>query len=268
MTTTDQPATDLEQLRNLVERAITAAVPAGQMVQRRARPESTYSWPAPSPLGGLQAALTVARMAQTRAHKYAIELRGEGTSWATIADLLEIAWSEEYVRTERAYELVAGPAGSYGDLRVYWRCGGPRGCGEYVTDRGPYEGNPANCEDGHAEECRRLEAETAAYEREWAERERRARVMEEAMEKVADRFGQETVKRARYVQSHGGRYLGWSTSETLGVALALRDTDTLKQLGYSTQKAALERILSGAEHRPADTARWLRLVRLAATGTT
>jgi hypothetical protein len=264
--TTGQPAVDLDQVRGIVDRAVKAAVPASEMVERRIRPESEYSWPEPRPLAGVRAALAVARMAQDQAYKFAKALRGEGSSWATIADLLEIPWSEEYARQERAYELVAGVApGTFSDARVYWTCAGRGGCGQYVTDHGPYNGYPVDNERGHADGCRRLAAENAAYEREREEREERARVMDEAMAKVTDSFGQETVKRARYVQSHGGRYLGWSTSESLAVALVLRDTDQMKAEGYSTQKAALARVMSGMSG-PASPDAWLRLLRAAATG--
>jgi hypothetical protein len=268
---------DLTQVRSIVDRAVKAAVPADQMVERKVRPESDYGWPEPRPLAGLQAALTVMRLAQDQAYTFAKALRGEGSSWLEIADLLEVPWSDEYARTERAYELVAGPADHqravFADLRVYWTCGGPNGCGKYITDRGPYNGHPVDNEDGHAEECRRLAAEMAAYERESAEREERARVMDEAMAEVADSFGRETVRRARYVQAHGGRYLGWSTSESLAVALVLRDADQLEANGYPTRKGALDRILSGMGRPPqdprmSDPTAWLRLLRAAATGLT
>lgn len=258
---------DLGQVRSIVDRAVKAAVPAGEMVERKLRPESDYGWPEPRPLAGLRAALTVARMAQDQAYTFAKALRGEGTSWSAIADLLDIAWSEDYSRQERAYELVAGPVSTISyDRYVFWACGGPLGCGERITDRGPYNGYPADNEDGHAGGCRRLAAENEAYERESLEAEERARVMDEAMAKVTDSFGQETVKRARYVQNHGGRYLGWSTSESLAVALILRDADQLKAQGYATQKAALARVISGLGQPPTSPDSWLRLLRAAATG--
>lgn len=268
----EQPAVDLAQVRSVVDRAVKAAVPPGQMVERKSRPESSYGWPEPRPLAGLAAALTVVQLAQAQAYTFAKALRGEGSSWREIADLLEIPWSDEYSRVERAYELVAGPAdhrrGTYADLRVYWTCGGPNGCGKYITDRGPYNGYPIDNEDGHADGCRRLAAEMEAWERESIEREERARVMDEAMTQVTDSFGQETVKRARYVQAHGGRYLGWSTSESLAVALILRDPEQLSANGYPTPREALRRILSGLSRPPQDPAAWLRTLRAAATGLT
>lgn len=236
------------------------------MAERRSR-HSDYSWHAPRPHAGLQAALTVIRLAQAQAYKFARDLRSEGLSWHRIANLLEIPWSGEYAQPERAYELVAGvKPGTFSETRVYWMCGGPDGCGEYITDHGPYNGWPADNESGHADGCRRLAAETAAYERETAEREECARVMDEAMTRVTDSFGRETVERARYVQTHGGRYLGWSTSELLAVALVLRDLDRLAACGYTTQKAALDRVLSGLGTQPKNPITWLRTLRAAATG--
>jgi hypothetical protein len=264
----EEPAVDLGRVRGLVDQAVAAAVPPTEMVERKIRPESTFGYPEPRPLAGLQASLLVARLANDRAYRFVKALRGEGTSWAAIVDLLEIPWSPDYVQRERAYELVAGAAGSSysGDLRLYWTCGGPGGCGQDIIDYGPYNGYPTDCERGHADGCERLATEREAYERELANREERARIMDEAMERVTDSFGRETVKRARYVQTHGGRWLGWSTSESLAVALALGDAEQLKALGYSTQKAAMDRILSGLGQPPGNPTAWLRLLRAAATG--
>ncbi len=243
--------TNADEVRGLVNRAIRAATPAGELVETR-----LYGLQEPTPLAGLRAALAVAKMAEDQAHTFARSLRGEGRSWVDIADLLEIPWSEEYSRRERAYELVAGAQRSR--TGVYWTCGGPNGCGAYVTDHGPYEGHPLDNETGHTAGCRRLEAEGMAYWRAQEEAEERDRVMDEALPKVTDYFGQETVKRVQYVTRHGGRYLGWSTGESLAVALVLDDADALKREGYSTKKAALGRI--------SRTDAWVRQVRLAATG--
>ncbi|MEV0005907.1 hypothetical protein AB0H28_26980 [Micromonospora sp. NPDC050980] len=264
---TTEKTVDMAAVRQLVDRAVRAAVPAGQMTTRKIRPESDYGFPEPQPLAGLQAALSVARLAQNQAYTFAKGLRGEGSSWDEIADLLEIEWSEDYVRRERAFELVAGPVSSYSyDRYVFFTCGGPRGCGESITDRGPYNGYPSDNEDGHAEGCRRLAAEVEAYRRAQDERERRDQVMEEAFPLVTDTFGKETVQRVWYVQSHGGRYQAWSTSETLAVALVLRDDEQLAAVGYASHQEALRRIMSGMSTPPRDPAGWLATVRTAATG--
>jgi hypothetical protein len=264
---TEAAAAHMSAVRQLVERAVEALVPADQMTLRKFRPESEYGFREPKPLAGLQAALTVARVAQTRAYGFAEGLRGEGSSWAQVADLLGIEWSADYVQRERAFELVAGSVSNVSyDRYVFFICGGPLGCGKRVTDRGPYNGSPAEDEDGHAEGCRRLAAEVAAYHARQEELDRRSKVMDEALPRVTDAFGRETVQRARYVLSHGGRYRGWSTSETLAVALVLRDDERLAAVGYPSREEAMRRILSGAIRQPADPAGWLAMLRAAATG--
>lgn len=265
---TDPSAVDLGQVRSLVSRAVTAAVPPADVVERKIRPESTFGYPEPRPLAGLRAALLVARLAHDQAYRFVTTLRGEGTSWAAVVELLEIPWSSEYVQAERAYELVAGSYGSSygGDLRLYWTCGGPGGCGQRITDYGPYNGIPDDCERGHADGCLRLAAEKEAWDREMADREERARIMDEAMSQVTDGFGRETVMRARYVQEHGGRWLGWSTSEALAVALVLGDDERLAAHGCSTRARAVDRVLSALGRPPADPGAWLTLLRAAATG--
>jgi hypothetical protein len=266
-------AVDLSQVQSGVDRAIRAAVPPEQMVERRVRPESSFSWSEPTPAAGLQAALTVVRLAQQQAYKFVLGLRGEATSWTEAADLLDIPWSSEYSRPERAYELVLGPPPEEEGSRFHarslsWRCGGPLGCGEYIIDYGPYNGHPADNEKGHAANCRRRAAQGEAYERQCEERDERARVMDEAWPKVSDDFGRATVERAWWVQAHGGRYQGWSTSETLAVALVLGDDVVLKQHGYPKRREAMQRIVSGVSDPPSNPIKWLALLRAAATGLT
>lgn len=262
----------MDEVRSLVEKAIRAAVPPDRLVERKFRPDSDYAWQEPAPAAGLSAALAVVKIAQEHAYKFVLGLRGEGTSWREAADLLEIPWSDQYWRPERAYELVLGPepeGGSRFHARsVYWRCGGPLGCGQHITDRGPYNGHPIDNEDGHAENCRRLAAEGEAYLRECEKREEQARVADEAMATLADDFGRQTVLRARWVLAHGGQYQGWSTSETLAVALALHHDDLLKEQGYRSRESAADRVFEGMSDTPGDRGWWLATVRAAATGET
>lgn len=260
--TTPPTPVDMGQVRSMVGRAVRAAALSEE------------------PADGLPAALAVVKIAQQQAYRFVIGLRGEGTSWREAADLLEIPWSDQYSRPERAYELVLGPdpdgPRSFRVRNVYWHCGGPGGCGKYITDRGPYNGHPVDNEDGHADGCRRHAAEGEAYEREREEREERDRVADAAMVTLVDDFGQETVRRARWVLAHGGQYQGWSTSETLAVALALHDDGRLKEHGYSSREEAAERVFRGmsnplfrgVSNAPGDGGRWLATVRAAATGQT
>lgn len=262
----------MDQVERLVEQAIRAATPPDQIVERKISPDSQLSWPEPAPAAGLTAALAVEEIARRQAYKFVLGLRAAGTSWREAADLLNIPWSGDYSRPERAYELVLGPEDrtGYRERNLYWHCGGPLGCGEFITDRGPYNGRPSGCEDGHAEGCRRLAAEVDAFEREWDERERREKVAEEALARIDadDDFAQATVSRARWVLTHGGQYQGWSTSETLAVALVLKDEAALASQGYSTRARAVERVFGGMNEPSVGRRLWLATVRAAATGET
>ncbi len=266
-------ADERKRVRELVDQAIRAVIPPDQQVERRSRPESEYSWKEPTPNAALNAALLVIEIAQRKAYEAVLGLRAEGTTWQQAADLLGIEWSDQYARRERAYELVLGPApkdsGLWRDRYLYWSCGGPNGCGKYITDRGPYNGYPSDCEDGHAENCRRHTAEREAHERGLELREERDRVADKAMKELeGHHFAVETVERARYVLSHGGRYLGWSTSEILAVALALHDDEQLESVGWSSRESALDRVFQGTRTPPQGTGWWLATVRAAATGET
>ncbi|WP_433067269.1 hypothetical protein [Dactylosporangium sp. CS-033363] len=254
---------DTTRVRDLVDQAIRAAVPPDQAADR---------WSKLAPAAGLAGALAVVEAAQRQAYQYVLKLRGEGTSWEQAADLLGIGWSDDYVRRERAYELVLGPDPD-GDRprynrNVYWHCGGPVGCGKYITDHGPYDGNPADTEAGHAHGCGRHANEVAAYHRASELREEQDRVADEAMERLKleeDRFGVETAARARWVVSHGGQYQGWSTSETLAVALVLADDKQLAVQGWSREEAT-RRVFQGTRPPADGPASWLARVRAAATG--
>lgn len=260
-----------EEVRQLVDRAVRAAVPADAMVERGVRPDSEYTWPQPTPVGGFLAAQHVRKLAEARMYGYVAGLRGEGRPWREIADLLEIPWSSEYSRVERAFELTADAVGhdsTWSGPRIYWYCGGPLGCGQHVTDLGPYNGSPSDNESGHADGCSRVARETTDYERACDEAEERARVMDEAYAQLPEHsFAKDTANRARHVVAHGGQYLGWSTGETLAVALVLNDIDELNRRGYSTRRAAVDRVIGNMADPPPNAAAWLALVRAAATGT-
>lgn len=260
----------MNELNRLVEKAILAVIPADQLVERKLRPESTISWKEPTPAAGLTAALAVVKAAQQQAYKFVLGLRGEGTSWREVADLLEVPWTEGQSRTELAYDLVLGPASDsispFATRNLYWHCRGPLGCGKYITDRGPYNGHPDDNEDGHDADCRRHAAEGEAYILERERQEERDRIADKAMDSVTDPFGQETVGRARRVLARGGQYGGWSTSEATAVALVLNDDEQLTVQGYRTRAAAIDRVLQGMLRKPADAELWLATIRAAATG--
>ncbi len=261
-------AVDLTAAGQFVDKAIAAAVAPGGLVERRGRPESTFTWHEPSPLAALHAGLAVIAMAERRTYAAAVKLRGEGTSWAAIADLLSVPYDDGYVRLERTYELVAGPvpddAGPFYEHNVHWECGGPLGCGRYITDRGPYESHPADNESGHADGCRRAAAEAEEHERVVEERERRADIAEQAYAAIVDPGDRATVDRARWSLRRGGQINGkLSTSEQIAVALVLDDDDFLSRTAYKTRAEAIKRVY---ETTPARVEKRLAAMRTAATG--
>jgi hypothetical protein len=70
---------------------------------------------------------------------------------------------DTYDLAVKAFEYVtdAGNHDRSGTLSFPWDC---PACGTTVSDRGPYDSHPADSEPGHAEDCTRLAAATAAYE--------------------------------------------------------------------------------------------------------
>jgi hypothetical protein len=265
-----QPQVDLTAAAQHVDRAIRAAVAPGGLVERRLRPESMTTWEEPSPLAGLHAGLAVIAMAERRTYEYAVKLRSEGTSWAEIADLLGVPYSDSYVRREHTYELVRGPipeyAGPFDEHNVYWECTGPGGCGQYVTDRGPYESHPADNERGHAEDCRRARREAEEHERASEERDRRDGVRNAAFAALISPFERDTVKRCWWSLRRGGEINGkLSTSEQVAVALVLGDDEFLSRTGYKTRAEAIERVYSKTTDKDKVEAR-LAVMRAAATG--
>ncbi len=246
------------EARQHVDRAIRAAVGA------------YAGWENLDPATGLNGGLAVIRLAERRTYEYAVRLRGEGTTWAEIADLLGVPYSDSYARLEHTYELVRGPipddAGPWDQHNLYWKCGGPDGCGAYITDRGPYESHPADNESGHADTCRRAAAEAEAHRLASEERDRRGRVIQEAFDALTHPGDRVTVERCWATLRRGGEISGkWSLSEQLAVALVLGDDDFLRRTAYKTRADAIHRTFACT---PGQARARLAAMRAAATGET
>lgn len=86
--------------------------------------------------------------------------RDAGHTWAEIGRVLKLR-PEDRALGEAAFEYVLGPPvpGSW-ERALSWRC---TACGRSVQDVGPYNGHPADCDLGHAGDCRRLAADVAAW---------------------------------------------------------------------------------------------------------
>ena len=126
----------------------------------------------------LRAALAVQSQAGARVVRYVDAMRGEGASWKRVAEVLfppnEYGGENQDVANqgntpeECAFYLVA-PESQRGMMfepsTTRWTCGGPAGCGERITDSGPFESHPDDNERGHAETCARHAAAVATWKR-------------------------------------------------------------------------------------------------------
>ncbi|QBS43576.1 hypothetical protein [Nocardia sp. CS682] len=116
-------------------------------------------------LHAIEAADWVNRIAHSMTDEYACKARGQGHSWDDIADAFGIDRDEVSEPAVEAFQRVAPPERyGWGDNNACWTC---TSCNQRVTDRGPYEGNPADNETGHGEDCERHQREISAYRRQW-----------------------------------------------------------------------------------------------------
>jgi hypothetical protein len=125
------------------------------------------------PLAGLRAALFVSRAATGRMRVHAEQARSEGASWQQIGEALGLAKDAQHhdipLGEAAWWFVVAGirpgqDAPYRSDQRSSrWTCGT---CEQRVTDSGPFDADPTECEQGHASSCARHRAALAAYEKE------------------------------------------------------------------------------------------------------
>lgn len=118
---------------------------------------------------GIAMAQRVTAVARELIREWARSARGAGMSWSELADSLGVAQATDRDPAELAFELVAGepPASApWATTTVSWRCGS---CGQHISDRGPCNGNPVDCEFGHADDCARHLHDLAVYEARWGD---------------------------------------------------------------------------------------------------
>ena len=104
--------------------------------------------------------------AERAARDYVRYARQDGASWAQIGEALGLAAEGErtgYDLAAAAYEHAAGQSGSWHRPGFAWDCAG---CGQTITDRGPYESHPDDNEHGHTGTCPRHAAALAAWQAE------------------------------------------------------------------------------------------------------
>jgi hypothetical protein len=167
--------TPSDQLRWDVDRAILAHVRAAHGDQAVTRKPTSPTWKSThvQPVDyrhGIEAARLAAAFARREMLRFAAKARGEGTPWSGLAQPLGLSTEPDWrgrPAEQAAFELVAGyDERSYATPSVGWDC---VSCGAWVTDRGPYNGCPADDETGHAGDCRRHRAEIAAWETQYGD---------------------------------------------------------------------------------------------------
>ncbi|TCO61081.1 hypothetical protein [Actinocrispum wychmicini] len=121
------------------------------------------SWQPASYVAGIAAARTLAAFAHQLMRDYARKARGEGSTWAELAAPLGITPDHNGTTdpAEAAFLAVAGKSPRRFDTpTVSWTC---TSCDRTITDRGPYNGHPADNETGHTTSCGRHNTEITHY---------------------------------------------------------------------------------------------------------
>lgn len=138
---------------------------AAAIAQRTLTPGGALSWDVPADfVAAIGEVQWLADVAVGMAKEYARAARGAGKSWRDLVEPLRIDTSDEWSEPAAdAFKLVAHtPSMPHDRVWTSWRCAS---CGEDITDYGPYDGHPADNEHGHRADCRRHNAEIAAYRR-------------------------------------------------------------------------------------------------------
>jgi len=104
---------------------------------------------------------TVARVGREHAER----ARGDGITWEQIGEALGLDQgpygTSGYDLGIAAFEHFTAEAGHRYPASFHFGCAS---CGEYITDRGPFESHPEDNERGHAEGCVRMAADIVAWQ--------------------------------------------------------------------------------------------------------
>ena len=99
--------------------------------------------------------------------EYTQHARAEGTAWLQIGEALGLDQGPDgksgYDLGVAAFEHFEGEPDLWNQSNFHYHCAA---CGEWITDRGPYESQPEDNERGHAEDCARFAAELSAWQAE------------------------------------------------------------------------------------------------------
>lgn len=175
---TDDALTPDERARQEARWAVNAAIlrmahAAGAPVHERPiAPGLRTTVSDAEPLAGIGFALMLTDAAANEIHRYIRRAREDGAGWREIGTALRLERDVEERGGDlgaAAFEYAAGPpAQRFDRLWFHWTC---PVCQRPITDYGPYDSHPDDCESGHAEGCQRLAAAIAAYDAQWADEE-------------------------------------------------------------------------------------------------
>lgn len=117
-------------------------------------------------LHGIAAAQRVLFTARGQVVDYALKARGEGVSWRDLASVLDLDIDPEYddVAIAAFREIAPRPSMPFDEVSARWTCSS---CGQRIKDLGPFNGSPAEDEEGHADDCRRQTAAIASQRARW-----------------------------------------------------------------------------------------------------
>ncbi len=160
----------VELARRRARRAVLEIVreTGGRMTTRpmfRNRPELDATVTDAEPMVGLRVATMLKFAARQLTLEYARQARESGHDWIEIGIALgfERLADSGVSAADAAYDYASGNA-AFGRRSFAWVC--PE-CHGTVIDRGPEAGSPADCEEGHADGCRRLATAIAVWNASW-----------------------------------------------------------------------------------------------------
>jgi hypothetical protein len=139
----------------------------GQVVDRSAfpdRPDLLLKITGTNAMAGLQAVVALKHAARKLSLDYVRYAREDGHSWQDIGIALGFSDDPEagISAAEAAYNYAAGTTPAWRSFA--WVC---LQCRATIIDRSPDVGHPADCEEGHTDDCPRLAAAVAAYTASW-----------------------------------------------------------------------------------------------------
>jgi hypothetical protein len=164
-----QQAADLA--RQWVIRAVLGIVreSGGQVVHRQVfhdRPDLNLRVTGAEPMAGLRAATALKVATRRLLLDYVRYAREDGHTWRDIG--LGLGYSDDrdsgVSAAVAAYDFAAGTMSAWRSFA--WTC---QHCHATVIDRGPEAGHPADCEDGHTDNCTHLATKIATWNATWDE---------------------------------------------------------------------------------------------------